>query len=66
MVKVWRNWYASRGGRLALAAISTGLVVFSPAGWALNSWLAGGRSMFCGGELREVSRFCPKCGRPVS
>ena len=49
------QWITSRGGRPALAAISSGLVLFSLLGWALSGWKAdGGRPFFAGSASGDL------------
>jgi subtilisin family serine protease len=59
MVNVWRQRISSRGGRLALAALSTGLVLFSLVGWALNGWGVDRRSLLSSGSLKVDLKSTP-------
>jgi subtilisin family serine protease len=59
MIEAWRQRIATRGGRLALAAVSTGLVLFSLLGWALSGWAAAGRWPFSDRSARGDLRITP-------
>ncbi len=59
MTQRWMQRISSRGGKLALAAVSTGLVLVSLLGWALTWGGAGRRLSFAPGSPKGDLKITP-------